>query len=198
MNRYDICVLLHTKYITHFVRFFFSCRRRRHLGSSAITPPQGAPPDHMCLAVGQAILACLKCGWDPLRGTNLLRPALCNNQDEGEVSLLLRLSVCLSVCSFVCCLIVFLGGGCPCCLYRRTAVNCLLLVCWLCVQISHLFLRIDSSLATGFPPMAKWLPYSYGKQYMSLPSPGPLPPWPRLMAIPLRGNIGKETMESST
>ncbi|CBJ29217.1 expressed unknown protein [Ectocarpus siliculosus] len=47
----------------------------------------GNPPDHMCLAVAQAILACLKCGWDPARGTNLFRPALCNEQREGDARL---------------------------------------------------------------------------------------------------------------
>lgn len=40
----------------------------------------------MCLAVAQAILACLKCGWDSEKGTNLLRPSLCNDQQEGDVS----------------------------------------------------------------------------------------------------------------
>lgn len=40
----------------------------------------------MCLAVAQAILACLKCGWDPKKGTNVLRPELCNNEQEGDVS----------------------------------------------------------------------------------------------------------------
>ena len=40
----------------------------------------------MCLAVGQAILACLKCGWDSVKGTNILEPALCNDQAEGDVS----------------------------------------------------------------------------------------------------------------
>lgn len=40
----------------------------------------------MSLAVGQAILACLKCGWDPVEGTNILRPSLCNDQDQGSVS----------------------------------------------------------------------------------------------------------------
>ncbi|CAM9665392.1 unnamed protein product, partial [Laminaria digitata] len=44
----------------------------------------GNPPDYMCLAVGQAILACLKCGWHPEKGTNILEPALCNDQAEGD------------------------------------------------------------------------------------------------------------------
>ncbi|CAM9746741.1 unnamed protein product, partial [Scytosiphon promiscuus] len=51
---------------------------------SAVAEGLGDPPDHMCLAVAQAILACLKCGWDSERGTNLLRPSLCNDQSEGD------------------------------------------------------------------------------------------------------------------
>lgn len=46
---------------------------------------QEDPPDCMFLAVGQAVLACLKCGWDPKRGTNILQPAVCNDQNQGEV-----------------------------------------------------------------------------------------------------------------
>lgn len=56
------------------------------LSSFVVLLLQGNPPDHMCLAVAQAILACLKCGWDAKRGTSLLRPALCNDQQEGDVS----------------------------------------------------------------------------------------------------------------